>query len=196
VDVTDPAGALSDIAGAVAPATPTPGAGVVAGGIVALVAGLCESLARAAATADSWDGGRGAVAQAHELRRRAQALASENQRAYRLARERLDAPIDPAATGRDGALHAALNHAADVPLRIAQTAADCALLAAVLAHGVDHDQRVDAVGAAELAAGAARAAAALVDINLALLPDDPRREQAAACVKTAVAGCLEAHTAL
>jgi hypothetical protein len=47
VDVTDPAGALSDVAAALAPADPMPGAGVVARGIVTLVAGLCESVARA-----------------------------------------------------------------------------------------------------------------------------------------------------
>jgi formiminotetrahydrofolate cyclodeaminase len=193
VDVTDPAGALSDVAAALAPAQPTPGAGVVAGGIVTLVAGLCESVARA--SMDQWEDGRGVVVQAVELRRRAQALAAENAAAYRAARDRLDAPAADE-TGRDAALRAALMRAADAPLGICATAADCAVLAAALAHDVDPNARVDAVGAAELAAGAARAAAALVDINLALLAGDARRVQAGECVAAAEAACLRARAAL
>lgn len=192
MDLSDPAGALSDVAAALAPASPTPGAGVVAGGIVTLVAGLCESVARA--SVDSWEDGRGAVVQAVELRRRAQALAAENAAAYQAARERLAAPAGQ--TGRDAALRAALMRAADAPLGICTTAADCAVLAAALAHDVDPNSRVDAVGAAELAAGAARAAAALVDINLALLPGDPRRTQARECVAAAEAACVRAREAL
>lgn len=192
MDVTDPAGALSHVAAALAPSSPTPGAGVVAGGIVTLVAGLCESVARA--SMDRWEDGRGAVVQAVELRRRAEALAAENAAAYRAARERLAQPGGTA--GGDGALRAALMRAADAPLGICTTAADCATLAAALAHGVDPDLRVDAVGAAELAAGAARAAAALVDINLALLPGDPRRVQAAGSVAAADGACLRAREAL
>jgi formiminotetrahydrofolate cyclodeaminase len=86
--------------------------------------------------------------------------------------------------------------AADAPLGICATAADCAVRAAALAHDVDPNARVDAVGAAELATGAARAAAALVDINLALLPGDARRVQAGACVAAAEAACLRARDAL
>ena len=130
VDLSDPAGALSDVAAALAPSTPTPGAGVVAGGIVTLVAGLCESIARAAI--ESWPDGRGAVVQAVELRRRAHALAAENAAAYQAARARLAEPAG--ATGRDGTLRAALMRAADAPLAICATAADCALLAAAVAH--------------------------------------------------------------
>jgi formiminotetrahydrofolate cyclodeaminase len=191
--LTDPAGALSDVAAALAPAQPPAGAGVVAGGIVTLVAGLCESVARA--SMGQWEDGRGAVVQAVELRRRAQALAAENAAAYRAARERLDTPAG-SETGRDAALRAALMRAADAPLGICATAADCAVLAAALAHDVDPNARVDAVGAAELAAGAARAAAALVDINLALLASDERRVQAGECVAAAEAACLRAREAL
>ena len=193
MDLTDPAGALSDVAAALAPAQPTPGAGVVAGGIVTLVAGLCESVARA--SMDQWEDGRGAVVQAVELRRRAQSLAAENAAAYRAARERLDAP-GGGETGRDAALRAALVRAADAPLGICATAADCAVLAAALAHDVDPNARVDAVGAAELACGAARAAAALVDINLALLPGDERRVQAGAHVAAAETACTRARESL
>ena len=193
MDLTDPAGALSDVAAAIAPTQPTPGAGVIAGGIVTLVAGLCESVARA--SMDTWEDGRGAVVQAVELRRRAQSLAAENAAAYQAARERLASP-GGSATGRDAALRAALMRAADAPLGICATAADCAVLAAALAHDVDPNSRVDAVGAAELAAGAARAAAALVDINLALLPGDERRVQAGGCVAAAEAACLRARAAL
>jgi formiminotetrahydrofolate cyclodeaminase len=192
VDVTDPAAALSDVAAALAPSTPTPGAGVVAGGIVTLVAGLCESVARASVA--GWEEGRGAVVQAVELRRRAQALAAENAAAYNAARARLAEPAGR--TGHDGALRAALIRSAEAPLGICATAADCAELAAALAHDVDPNARVDAVGAAELAAGAARAAAALVDINLALLPGDERRLRARECVAAAEQACLRARQSL
>jgi hypothetical protein len=45
-------------------------------------------------------------------------------------------------------------------------------------------------------AGAARAAAAVVDIHLALLPGDERRVEAGACVAAAEAACLRARAAL
>jgi formiminotetrahydrofolate cyclodeaminase len=134
------------------------------------------------------------VVQAVELRRRAQALAAENAAAYNAARAQLAEPAG--AAGHDGALRAALIRSAEAPLGICATAADCAVLAAALAHDVEPDARVDAVAAAELAAGAARAAAALVDINLALLPGDERRENARACVATAEAACERAREAL
>lgn len=192
MDVIDPAGALSDIAAALAPSVPTPGAGMVTGGVVTIVAGLCESIARTSMS--GWDDGRGAVVQAVELRRRAQALAAENADASSAARRRL---AEPAGTrGRDAALGAALLRAAQARLAICATAADCAQLAAALARDADPSLRVDALGAAELATGAARAAAVLVDVNLALLPGDEHRLRAHAAVTAAEGACAQARASL
>lgn len=141
---------------------------------MALAAGLCEAVARA--SLESWSDARGAAVQCAHLRRRADAAAAENAAAYGAARASLDA--GRAGTGRDAALRAALVRAAEAPLSIATIAADCTMLAASIAHGCQAGLRGDAAAAAELAAATAQAAAGLVEINLALLPGDERRQRA------------------
>ena len=80
---------------------------------------------------------------------------------------------------RDFALGVALLQAAEVPLRIAEAAADVAELAALAAaEGAPH-LRPDATAAAALAEAATRAAAHLVEINLAIVPGDRHSERAA-----------------
>jgi formiminotetrahydrofolate cyclodeaminase len=69
---------------------------------------------------------------------------------------------------------AALSRAADVPLTIAQAAADVGELAAELAARGNPNLRGDASTAALLAEAAARAAANLVEINLAEKNGDER----------------------
>ena len=59
-----------------------------------------------------------------------------------------------------------LERAAQIPLDIAESAVDVASLAAVVAERGDQALRADAVAAALLAQGAARAAATLVEVNL------------------------------
>lgn len=172
--MSEPANALGRVAADVATALPSAGAGVVAGGVVALAAGLCEAVARA--SLEFWPDARGVAVQGAQLRRRAIAAAAENAAAYAAARAALE--TGPAGTGRDAALRAALVRAAEAPLSIATVAADCAALAASIAHGCEAGLRADAAAAAELAAATAQAAAGLVDINLALLPGDERRQRA------------------
>jgi formiminotetrahydrofolate cyclodeaminase len=174
---------LAAVAAEIASAAPHAGVGVLTGGVVALAAGLCESVARA--SLDGWDEARGAAVQAAELRRRACAAASENADAYGAANDALAQRGEPGRTGRDAQLRAALLRAADAPLAIATIAADCATLAAAIAQGCEVAMRADVAGTAELAAAAARSAAALVEINLALLPDDARRVQARLAVAAA-----------
>jgi formiminotetrahydrofolate cyclodeaminase len=84
--------------------------------------------------------------------------------------------------GRAAAVRAASSTAADVPLAIAETAAEVAALAREVAAAGKPGLRGDALAGADIAAGAARAAARLVELNLADLPDDPRivRAQTAA----------------
>jgi formiminotetrahydrofolate cyclodeaminase len=171
--MNEPAEELGRLAADIA-ATPGAGAGAVAGGVLSLAAGLCEAVSRA--SLDAWIDAKGAAVQAAELRRRAAAAASENAAAYAAARDVLE--HIPAGPGRDAALRAALVRAAEAPLSIAAIARDTATLAASTAHGCEAGLRADAVVAAELAAATAHSAAALVEVNLAILAGDERREQA------------------
>jgi formiminotetrahydrofolate cyclodeaminase len=81
--------------------------------------------------------------------------------------------LPPGSPSRDAEVAAALSGAADVPLAVAEAAADVAVLAALVAHEGNDRLRGDALVAAELAEAGARAAAELVAINLAG-SDDPR----------------------
>jgi len=166
---------------------------VIAAGVVGMAAGLCESIARYSLAA--WPDGRGAAVQAATLRARANETAAANARAYTAARDALQTPAESGTTGRDATLRAALLSAADTLLAIASSAGDCAGLAAEIARGCAPGLRADAAGAAELATAAARAAAALVDINLALLPGDERRARVRAIVAAAEAECVRAREA-
>ncbi len=82
-------------------------------------------------------------------------------------------------SGAAGRLVAALSDAADVPLRMVELSVPVARLAATLAAGGNPALRGDAVAAGLLAQASARAAAELVTINLAAMPDDPRHARAA-----------------
>ena len=75
--------------------------------------------------------------------------------------------------------------AAEVPLALAEAAADVALLAADATERADGASRADAAAAAALAAGAARAAAKLVAINLSTQPGDERIAAAERAVEAA-----------
>jgi formiminotetrahydrofolate cyclodeaminase len=174
---------LGAIAQQLASASPAEGGGVVAAGVVGLAAGLCESLARG--SLESWEDSRGVAVQAATLRTRAIEAGAGNARAYTAAREALRELARPGGTGRDANLRAALIAAADTLLAVAATAADCTTLAAEIAGRCQPAERPDAAAAAELAAAATQAAAALIEINLALLPGDERRERARTIVAAA-----------
>lgn len=184
---------LDDAAGRLATANPVEGAGVLAGGVVGLAAGLCEAVARA--TLETWEQAGGAAIQAATMRVRAGEASAANGRAYANARAVLAAPPDSGATGRDALLRASLLGAADTLLAIADTGADCAGLAAEIAVHCLPALRPDAAGAAELATSAVRTAAGLVQANLALLPGDERRQRAEAIVLAAEAQRARARDA-
>jgi formiminotetrahydrofolate cyclodeaminase len=189
--LSGPADGLDRVAAEVAASTSS-GAGVVVGGVAGLAAGLCEAVSRA--SLDGWSDARGAAAQGAELRRRAGLAATENAAAYAAALKALEAI--PAGSGRDATLRAALVRAADAPLAIANIALDCATLAAAIAHNCDASLRADAAAAAELAAATAQSAAGLVEINLALLPSDERRERAREASRAAEVERARARAAL
>jgi formiminotetrahydrofolate cyclodeaminase len=104
---------------------------------------------------------------AGELRAEALRLAGEDAAAYRAA---IDAPPERRAD--------ALAAAADPPLAIAEAAAEVGDLAAASSAEVSGPVRGEAETAVLVAAAATRAAARLVELNLAGAPDDPRLARA------------------
>jgi methenyltetrahydrofolate cyclohydrolase len=151
---------------AVAARTSAPGGGAVAAVATAIAAALVEMAAQF--STKHWDDADAAAARARELRERAAPLAQADADAY-------EAVI--AARGEPG-YDEALSRAADVPLAIVEAAADIAELAAELAAQGNPNLRGDAVTAALLAEASARAAANLVEINLAERDGDRRIDRA------------------
>jgi formiminotetrahydrofolate cyclodeaminase len=155
-------------------------AGVAGGSSAALATAVAAVLIATAArrSAGSWEEAPGAAAQAETLVARAVDLSSEDAEAFRQARDALEHRADLPADSRDETLRATLSYAADVPLRIAELAADVTVLAGEVAARGLPDSRADVVAGALLAAGAGRAAAHLVEVNLATASQDPRVERA------------------
>jgi methenyltetrahydrofolate cyclohydrolase len=170
--------------------TRVPGAGPAAALVTAAAAALAAMAARC--SRDSWDESGGVVAQAESLRARAGKLAQEDADALQAFLTARHAADEPRRAARDFNLGQALDRAADVPLAIAETACDVAQLAAHVADRCEGDVRADAVAAAALAHGAARAAAHLVEVNLAAAEGDPRIARARDLVRAAGAAADEA----
>jgi formiminotetrahydrofolate cyclodeaminase len=162
---------------------PAPGGGSAAALTAALAAGLTAMTARFSAphVGDCEE----LAIQADQLRHRAAALADEDARAYQAV---LDTRRGRAAGS--GMAREAMQHAAIVPLQICELAGQTATLAARLATDGNPNLRGDAITAVLLAEAAARAAASLVQINIAAgAPDDglsPRAAQAAFQARAAV----------
>jgi formiminotetrahydrofolate cyclodeaminase len=155
-----------------------------AGSSAAVTAAMAAALAGMAGREMDSDASGGAVAQAASLRARLNSLAEQSAAAYRRARDLLDRaegrrPGELSADEEDrSALGPALLEAADVPLAICEAAGDVVELAVWVARDGPADRRPDAVAAAFLAEAAAAAAAELVHVNLAVMPDDERAERA------------------
>jgi formiminotetrahydrofolate cyclodeaminase len=151
---------LAELLAEIAAATPAPGGGSTAAVACALAAALVEMSAgppheRAAA-----------------LRARALELADEDLRSFGpvLDAERLPADDE----SRPERLRAALSAASDAPLAVAAVGCEVAELAAEVARRGRRHVEGDAAAAALLAEAATRAAARLVELNLAGMPDDSR----------------------
>ena len=162
---------VSDLLERFAAARPDPGGGSAAGLTVAVAAAVVTMAARV--STDYWSGARGALAQAKRLRDRATPLAEIDATAYAVALAALHGPKEGDAHARNAELATALEHAAEVPLAIAEIAADVAELAATLAEQGNPHTRGDTAAAAALAEGGARAAAKLVELNLTMTEGDP-----------------------
>jgi formiminotetrahydrofolate cyclodeaminase len=150
---------------------PAPAGGSIAALVVAMAAGLTAKVARAS---DDWREQMAAVAQAEKLRKRIAPLAQSGAEAYEeaLAALRLPDRLEPQV--RDMAIGNVLVRSAEVPLQIAETGADVASLAALVADRGAPDRRGDAASAAILAEAGTRVAATLVAVNLTVTPEDER----------------------
>jgi methenyltetrahydrofolate cyclohydrolase len=153
-----------------AAARPAPGGGSAAALAVALAAALCAMTAELSAR--HLAGAPQLAAQARGLLRRAAPLAQADADAYAGVLTALRAPAQPDGQ-REEQVSAALARASEVPLEVAELGDSAAALAADVADRGNPAVRGDALAAAQLAAAAARTAAALVQINLAGMPDDP-----------------------
>lgn len=166
------------------------GAGPAGGSAAALAAAMAAGLVRLVArVSDGWPDAPGVAAQASALGDRSLALADDDHRVYARAMAELTAP------GRDASLGAALRRAAEVPLQIAETAADVTTLAALAAREGSETVRADAWAAAALAEAATASAARLVHVNLATRPDDDlttRADEAARAATSARETALSA----
>jgi methenyltetrahydrofolate cyclohydrolase len=163
---------LAGFVESIAAETPAPGGGSVAAVATTMAAALAAMAARF--SREHWDGAGGAVAQAEALRVRAAPLAREDAEAYEAVLQAMRTPKDIEPEVRDTLIGETLSRAAEVPLRIAETAADVADLGAAVAENGNPNLRGDAAAAALLAEAATRVAANLVEINLATTEADER----------------------
>lgn len=176
-------GSVEELLAHLAAETASPGGGLAAGVCVAMAAGLVAGVARL--SGESWDGAGAALAQAERLRSRVAPLAGLNVEAYEAAMAELAARDGGESEERDARIEAALTRAAEVPLTIAEAAADVAELAALVGENGVVAQRADAAAAAILAEAAARAAERLVAVNLTTAAGDPMLEAAGHCLRRA-----------
>ena len=169
----------------VAAETPAPGGGSVAAFVTEMAASLAAMAAR---FAHDWDGAAGAVVQAETLRHRAAPLAAEDAVAYENVLTAMRMPKDLESEVRNTLIGETLSRAANIPLLIAETAADVAELASEIAVQGNPNLRGDAAAASLLAASAVRVAANLVEINLSTVEGEDRIERA----RTLIAGAEKA----
>jgi formiminotetrahydrofolate cyclodeaminase len=154
----------------------------LAAGPAAALAGSAAASILAGAARAAGDGAH--AAQAAALGERLTRAAGSDADALAAARAGLAAPVAGDARS-DFALGRSLERAAAVPLLIAEACADLVALAHALEPIVEADAVPDVRAAAMLAAGAAHAAAHLVEVNLGVGPDDARLARARAAVAAA-----------
>ncbi len=167
---------------------PSPCGGTAAAVAAAMAAALVTMVARGSV---DWEDGPGIASRARALRSRLTTLGGDDSAAFALVmaamRDRSGTPDQ-----RDFAIGTALVHAAEVPLRIAEAAADVAELAAVATTEGAPQLRPDATAAAALAEAATRTAAHLVEINLSAVPGDGHSERAEPLARAAAAALARA----
>ena len=163
---------LGELLDTLAGETPAPGGGSAAAIVVAMAAGLVAKVARS--SLGYWDEAGGVIGQAETFRARVAPLAQADAEAYDEALSALRGREELAERYRDQQLRAALERAAEIPMRIAETGCDLACLAALLVENGNPEVRADAAAASILAESGARIAAKLVETNLGATEADPR----------------------
>ena len=170
---------LGEVLDRLAEKTPAPGAGSTA----ALVCSLAAALLEMTAAFDTTPMGSACAVRAAALRDRALELADRELHSYEPVLRALRLPAsDPE---RETRVASAMAAASTAPLAIASVGAQLAGIAAETVDGVSDQLVGEAVVASELAEGACRAAARLVEINLAGAAGDPRLTEVAGLVKAA-----------
>ena len=143
-----------------------------------MTAALAASLLEMAARATPGGNLAGAAAQATAIRRRVGPLAELDMAVYAESLAALHLPERLESEVRNMAIRDTLARAAAVPLAIAECATDVAQLAVEVSERCEPAARADAIAAAQLAEGAARAAAELVVVNLGVSEEDERLQLA------------------
>lgn len=184
---------LREFLDALAAEGPIPAGGAAAAIAVAMAASLTAMAAR---TSPDWPAAGATIAQAAALRARVEPLALRDAEAYAEVLAALRLPEDLGDDERQAVLAGALARAAELPLSIAEAAADAAELASHAAEHCSDRVRGDALAAALLAEGAAAAAARLVEINLAAGAGDPRSTRARALSDAASVSAQRALSAI
>jgi len=176
---------LGQFLGEMASSAPAPGGGGAAALSVALGASLCAMTAQLSERRLGIPAAEALTTDAKRISRLAASLIQADAEAYRrvISAKRSPAGDDPG--DRERAVAAALSAATDVPMQIVEAGAEATRLAARLAAGGNPVLRGDAIAAAVLAAAGARAAAALVSINLAGTDSDDRPARAASLLADA-----------
>jgi formiminotetrahydrofolate cyclodeaminase len=136
------------------------------------------------------------AAQAEVLRLRVAGAARVNALRYPRALESQETTAALPEDRRDWEIGQAYARAAEPPLELVRIAADTAELAAELAGEALAGLRADATAVAALAAGVARGAVTLVEINLTAGPNDERVAEARRCSETAERAAARAARAL
>jgi formiminotetrahydrofolate cyclodeaminase len=179
---------LREVIDAVAAQRPAPGGGCSAAWAGALGAGLVEMTASFTLARPKYAGVHHRMADVRRdamvLRRRLLELAEADAEVYGPVITAMRMPEQH--PERAATLEAAQSAAAEVPLEIAEAAAHVAELAAETARVGNLHLKGDSVTAAMLAEGSSRAAARLVEINLAG-SGDARLERAAEAIRRSAA---------
>jgi formiminotetrahydrofolate cyclodeaminase len=180
---------LQEILDEIASETPAPGGGSVAALVGAMAAGLAAMAAR---FSPDWEPARETARRADALRARLVPLADADAAAFEQVLAAMRVPKELEAEVRNRLIGDALSRAADVPLLIAEAAAEVAELGALAAAGGNTNLRGDATAGAVLGEAATRVAANLVEINLGTAADDERIARGRELVQRASAAAKRA----